>query len=589
MTAPMDQESSPPRLQLQLNASTTSFKRTFEDLGLELDDEPSSATSGTHGSRRSTFGRPSDDSSTSRSPSSTRSNKRARSEDLEGGNSSSGASGSGTHHRDPSLNVELRPIESISPILDSFSLPWGNTSASESRPAVHGNHVDAGMTDVDVEMETLSALPYQGTASMAATPSIRGTPLRLQSNFSALPFHEPPSPQPPQFSQHSTPQHLAGEEISRSSSATGSSSAASLHTLGLPEQDFFGPGSLRSTTPPWLRGRPILPMPTLGTAPAPRPLSAFLGNIDNVVDGNLLLPDIFTHPDETLTRNTESAPTSPRPRPHPRESDVGRRTYREQQDVRADFSTRLPPIPISEALTLDTPSLLNSFPTIPAPRADTTEMTMPMPPLTRVLQPQSTSTAPSAFTASASTSTGPGMPRPMLYSRRSSSSLGFHRSSLESLLTSNATPQLPERFYHPRPNPITTHGIDSGHANNNERTDSPLLPFPPAPRAGSSYRFDTGAGEWVPGQPMPLPSLQNSPHPRTGSARGAPRLGFLELVPSPSPSYSSRRWNRFIASPVGDDVSVGPSTPGEERGGEWNDNMMPTPWRAMGGEFSWRV
>lgn len=261
----------------------------------------------------------------------------------------------------------------------------------------------------------------------------------------------------------------------------------------------------------------------------------------------------------------------------------------------------------------------------------------------------------------------------MLYPRRSSSSLGFHRNSLESLLNDNTadasvgnsgsngnndnrsgpsfrnlTPQPSERnanmsLNSPTYLPLNIDTNAGGHSNASIfpspmpmyreplGMDSPLIPMPPAPRAGMSLHYDMLANEWVPGQPMPMPmphmpALHVPPHPPAPlsnaatrnsaeqdsptlppythlphlhnlrpsassstlnsnpprSASRAPRLGYLELVPSPSPSYSTRRWNRFIASPVGgegdgDDVSVGPSTPGDD----WHETN-----RAVG-EFGW--
>jgi hypothetical protein len=487
--------SGPPRLQLELDSSTTSFKRTFEDLGLEL-DEPSSSSTVTAGSQGSSFRHSPEQDRFSGSSSPARSNKRARSQDLDSEEgSSSSAGGSGTHSQhERSVNVELRPIESISPIMDSFSLPWHN---SPSLP-INALQADNETTSEDVQMLLAESSHYDGTRSVATMHSARENPNRLQSNFSVLPFHEPEFPLAQDSPQSQSPRST-GEEISRSSSTTDLSSATSHHTLGLPEQDFFGPGSLQNITPPWLRDRPILPMPVAHTDISGRPSLSSL----------FVLPSTPTpQSGPSGIRNFESAPILPIPR-----------DPQEPQGRSDSFSTRLPPIPITEALSLDVPPAI-------------LDPLISMPPLTRVLQHSQSR-------------------RPALYSRRSSSSMGFHRSSLESLLNNNTTPQ--ER-------------------SSNDRVESPLIPMPPAPRAGTSYRWDAMANEWVSGQPMPAPSITASPHPQANSA---PRLGYLELVPSPNPSYSQRRWNRFIASPVGEDVSVGTSSPVDDFSG-W-----PEAWQGM--------
>src|ERR1700744_1439287 len=131
-----EQRGGPPRLQLELNVSTTSFKRSFDELGLDL-DEPATSSS-TQGSQHTSCGLESEHDDDSNSPSSSRSSKRARSEDLESESSYGEASGSGTHaQRENSLSVELGPIQSISPIMDSFSLPWQSSPVLPGRAPIN--------------------------------------------------------------------------------------------------------------------------------------------------------------------------------------------------------------------------------------------------------------------------------------------------------------------------------------------------------------------------------------------------------------------------------------------------------------------
>ncbi|KZT34925.1 hypothetical protein SISSUDRAFT_225179 [Sistotremastrum suecicum HHB10207 ss-3] len=325
----------PPRLQLALPSSTTSFKRSFEQFGFELDDSsPGSATNqvehggavgtasavgpsssglghsrsgimdGTtsFGGTGSGFGFNNGSNSYGRGATLGRQdrNKRARSDTSERSPSSFSASLSSVRDGRVSAlsataslstsvsesdegeesfttahtSLNLSPIEGVSPIrisgLFEPSARLVNVQAEDVNEHREDRAQDVDMHDV-LESPPSPTLPQAQVQRLPATPSPPPAPTTLptRSLLSALPFHEPPTSPAPSQSLESSRASSSARPIPprintferwatdrfRSAATPSPTTAVSINTetRGLPEQDFFGPGSLGRMTPPWLR------------------------------------------------------------------------------------------------------------------------------------------------------------------------------------------------------------------------------------------------------------------------------------------------------------------------------------------------
>ncbi len=328
----------------------------------------------------------------------------------------------------------------------------------------------------------------ENRATNASPPPFTGRPLLQLGTLTTASAVEPFVSSP--LRQSFQPEGEAEEDMTSeggSSSFTllrlpGSSSSTtpSQYTLGLPEQDFFGPGPLRSTTPPWLR-------PSLAGLQVPQFITTGpgFGSTDSLV------------------------------------ASEGHRSPRHSWNGDLPGSSQL---------------------RFPSPTRDERELSSHPP------------------TSSLSLDSPPSSHQHLQHPSHHRRFPLLRRSS--SLLSLRASPSL---------------ALDEGTAvagsstSRHARTESPLFPHPPAPRAGVSYRYDESAGEWVGGpthsQPTPSPT-----HTRFG---GIPRrrLGeFLELAPSPSPTTQAN-W-RF----GGDAVSPSVDGNGDSVDEDWNDSS----WGQLG-------
>jgi hypothetical protein len=275
---------SPPRLQLDLPAAPGSFKRTFEELGFDLVDNEDNNTAEMAGGSRaallSASAPPSSDEDNNAPGPSRLRNKRARSEESDLASAASASTSTSPTANNPSTgntSIHLSPIEGVSPIM--ASLPWDPPSPSLlPLPPSAGLVIDDTEDNSDEDVQMVDAPPDERLTHSANLsphpPSTRPAPPPLLQigPMGSIAATEPFASSPLRQSFHPE-DRLEDDLVSEGGSSSftllqhpgSTSNTPSQHTLGLPEQDFFPRGSLRSETPPWLRtsGLPVLPMPTL--------------------------------------------------------------------------------------------------------------------------------------------------------------------------------------------------------------------------------------------------------------------------------------------------------------------------------------